>query len=310
MGEDKVQPQTCAVCHDPHYVGTVSGDANDAPMRVEGDTPVLLAGFAADNVGRGAICFMCHNSRRGLHNDANPPTDYRAPHAPTQADVMMGQNAFFVQVQRSSHANLKDSCATCHMEATPPPAGFSYNQSGTNHSFAASITICVQCHTGIDGTALQGSTEVMFENLTTAIETAAIAKLNVLGTIKVRAYDPATRLYSSSSTSDSNVTIDVSTNNIIGCARIEASRHTFAVTLTSPIDITWTDSSTTNTNQFQVQLESLKDETDTVVYAAAGNMAKAFWNCALVEQDLSKGVHNPSFVSDVLITSAGKDLSF
>ena len=134
----------------------------------------LLAGFSANNVGKGAICLVCHNSRRGLRNDANPPTSYRAPHEPTQADVLMGQNAFFVQVgQRSSHANLKNSCVACHMQATPPPAGFSYNQSGTNHTFDASITICSQCHAGIDGLALQGSTEMMLEDLNNAVGTAA-----------------------------------------------------------------------------------------------------------------------------------------
>ena len=136
---DEVQPQTCVVCHDPHDVGTVSGDTNDATVRVSGDTPKLQAGFTATNLGRGAICAVCHNSRRGLRNDANPPTSYSGPHEPTQADVLMGQNAFFVTVgQRSKHAGgtgtaIPDSCATCHMDKTPPPAELSYQLGGTNH---------------------------------------------------------------------------------------------------------------------------------------------------------------------------------
>ncbi len=43
-------------------------------MRISGDTPMLLAGFKATNVGRAAICMTCHNSRRGLKNDSIPVT--------------------------------------------------------------------------------------------------------------------------------------------------------------------------------------------------------------------------------------------
>ncbi|MGA7616491.1 MAG: hypothetical protein WBX15_15055, partial [Thermoanaerobaculia bacterium] len=44
--EDTVQAQTCATCHDPHFVGTTSGlAANDASVRVSGTTPMLDAGF-------------------------------------------------------------------------------------------------------------------------------------------------------------------------------------------------------------------------------------------------------------------------
>ena len=311
-GPDQVQPQTCAVCHDPHFVGTVSGDATDATVRIEGDTPILASGFKATNVGKGAICFVCHNTRRGLRNDANPPTSFSAPHEPSQADVMMGQNVFFVEVgQRSSHANLKNSCVTCHMEATPPPAGFSYNQSGTNHSFEASITICSQCHTGLSGAALQGSTELMIEDLSNAIKTAAITKLNALGTINVRAYDPATDLYSSDDSDICNVSIDVSANPITGI-EVESGHGQieFAITLTTPIEIIWTDASTTTTNMFGVQLQSLRDGSDILVYDYTGNMTRACWNYLIIKTDLSKGVHNPSFVSNVLMTTTEKDLSF
>ena len=310
MTPDKVQPQTCAVCHDPHYVGTVSGDTTDAPVRIMDDTPVLLAGFSANNVGKGAICLVCHNSRRGLRNDANPPTSYRAPHEPTQADVLMGQNAFFVQVgQRSSHANLKDSCVACHMQATPPPAGFSYNQSGTNHNFAASITICSQCHTGLNGLALQGSTELMLEDLNKAVGAAAVTKLNGLGSIIVSPIEPETEREASG-----DVTIDTATNPVTDVEIASGSRLTFKIVLTTPIDITYVnDDSTTETvttNTFDVQLEFLRDGTDTVVYALSGNMVRACWNYLLIKQDLSEGVHNPSFVSNVLLTTTGKDLSF
>ncbi len=315
MTPDQVQPQTCVVCHDPHYVGTVSGDSTDAPMRIQGDTPQLLAGFTATNVGKGAICIVCHNTRRGLRNDSNPPpaANYNAPHDGAQGDVLMGQNAFFVDIpQRSSHANLKNSCVACHMQATPPPAGFSYNQSGTNHTFAASITICSQCHAGLDGLALQGSTELMLNDVRNAIGTAASTKLNALGTIKVRAYDPATGLFSSDSETNSNVIIDTAANNVtVTDAYYLSGQTSFAMTLAAPIDITWTDGSTTSTNSFSVQMRSLRDVDDAFVYASAtSNMFRACWNYILIGFDASKGVHNPSFVSNVLLTTAVQDLSF
>jgi hypothetical protein len=312
MTEEQVQPQTCQTCHDPHDVGTTSGDANDATVRVTGDTPTLLAGFAATNLGRGAICLMCHNSRRGLRNDANPPTDYRTPHAPTQADNLMGQNAFFVTVpQRSPHASVKDSCAGCHMDKTPPPADLSYQLGGTNHQFNASINICSECHTDKDGAAIQSAFETAMTSLEETIEAAAITKLNGLSTIKVRARDPETGLYSSSTAANANVTINTATNPI---KELEISSMGFNFTLTTPITITWVTSTgeeagTTTTATFFSSLESIQDGTGAVVYAKTSNMVKAIWNYALLNQDLSKGVHNPGFSTDVIAKTKTQDLS-
>ena len=314
-GPDKGEPQTCVVCHDPHAVGTVSGDTTDAPVRISGDTPVLAAGFSATNVGKGAICIVCHNSRRGLRNDSNPPpsNSYSAPHESSQGDVLMGQNAFFVEVgKKYSHGKLKDSCVTCHMEATPPPPGFSYNQSGTNHSFEASITICSQCHTGLDGTALQGSTELLIEDLRIAIGTAASTTLNGLGTLKVRAYDPATELFSSDDAENSNVSINTAANKVtVTDAYYLSGQTSFKLTLATPIEITWTDGSKTTSSSFSVQMQSLRDGEDALVYdPATSNMFRACWNYILIIFDLSKGVHNPGFVGEVLNVTVTKDLSF
>ena len=68
--EDEAHPQTCVTCHDPHASGTTSGSDPNATVRISGDTPPLIAGFTATDVGRGAICMTCHNTRRGLRNDA------------------------------------------------------------------------------------------------------------------------------------------------------------------------------------------------------------------------------------------------
>ncbi len=63
--EDETHPQTCVTCHNPHAAGDVSGNDNNATVWISGDTPELLAGFTAMDVGRGAICMTCHNTRRG-----------------------------------------------------------------------------------------------------------------------------------------------------------------------------------------------------------------------------------------------------
>jgi hypothetical protein len=149
---DEVHPQTCVTCHDPHAIGTTSGNDTNATVRVSGDTPLLVAGFQAFGVGKGAMCMTCHNTRRGLRNDATWPTTTdrdRAPHGGVQADLVMGQNAYFVTVGiRGAHSFVSDTCVTCHMKKTPPPDVLSYNQGGSNHTFFASEEVCIECHTG------------------------------------------------------------------------------------------------------------------------------------------------------------------
>ena len=188
---DTAHPQTCVTCHDPHNIGTTSGNISNATVRVAGDTPLLAAGFAATDVGRGAICMICHNSRRGLRNDDQPAPDdpERAPHGPTQTDVLMGQNAYFIDLGEPAegtdyppglpgpHAyaavpeegSMADSCATCHMQATPPPDDLAYNMGGTNHTFYASEDICLECHSFTADDVL-GSVAANLEALETLVE--------------------------------------------------------------------------------------------------------------------------------------------
>jgi hypothetical protein len=164
--EDTVVPQTCAACHNPHDTGTTSGsDETNAKVRVNADgigacgdstcnTNVLLAGFKATNVGKGATCMTCHNSRAGTpRNDGtwaslDTPQKTDSPHHGVQADLVMGQNLYFTGTVPvpGNHANIEDVCVTCHMDATQPPDILSYNQAGTNHTFAADPGICADCH--------------------------------------------------------------------------------------------------------------------------------------------------------------------
>jgi hypothetical protein len=172
---DTVVPQVCAACHDPHDAGNTSGtDETNAKVRLMGDTNILLAGFQATAVGKGATCMTCHNSRGGVEvaptvsltgwigrndttwshlDDAQKAGNESSPHHGVQADLIMGQNMYFFtseELQPGAHYNIEDTCIGCHMEKTDPPDILSYNRSGTNHTFAADPTVCANsgCHAG------------------------------------------------------------------------------------------------------------------------------------------------------------------
>ena len=164
--EDTVVPQTCPVCHNPHDTGTFSGEVTDARVRVNAgepgacgdntcDTYQLLAGFKAINVGKGATCMTCHNSRAEVpRNDANwanlsSSQKEGSPHHGVQADLIMGKNAYFMtsgELVRGKHSLIPNVCIRCHMELSQEPPVLAYQNGGTNHTFAADPNICVQCH--------------------------------------------------------------------------------------------------------------------------------------------------------------------
>lgn len=294
LTEDTVESQTCAVCHDPHAQGKQSGEPNTATVRIQGSTPMLPAGFKAVGVGRGAICITCHNTRNGAHNDEVTVTaDDRAPHTAAQGDVLMGENAYFVPTgQRSKHSLLSDTCATCHMELTPPPAELSYNLSGTNHTFEASLTVCAQCHGAFDGGTLPEVVEVGAEELKAAIEQAIVAEISA----QTEQGNTVTLVKMGEGETDVNIT-DGST---VSAVELTESHGRIAMNIT-----------VSDTTYEHVRIGSdtaVKDasgeEFGSLVDSPAGQIiAKAGWNYFLIHSDGSDGVHNPSFVLDVLRAS-------
>lgn len=311
LTHDQVHPQTCATCHTPHQQGNTSAEPNTASVRLEDDVPMLPAGFDAIGVGRGATCIACHNTRNGAHNDnVGSPTSYSGPHTPAQGDMLMGQNAYFVEINaRGGHSYLTDTCATCHMEETAPPAELSYYGSGTNHDFKADPNICSSCHGNFNGGTFQSTIEAQTTELKERMGAAVVSKLNGLGTIKIRAHDAATDLYSSSSNTSSNVTLDTSTNPIQSVELvIDHGQMSVYLHVTDPISLTWTDGTTTTTNEFGCQLTSLLNADSVKVYPLSSSLVKAFWNVIMIQNDQSWGVHNPSFAQDILETTLVVDL--
>jgi hypothetical protein len=279
--EDTVQPQVCAACHDPHDTGTTSGsDETDAKVRVMGNTHKLLAGFTAIGVGKGATCMTCHNSRAEfLRNDNTWATTADSdktdrPHHGVQADLIMGQNVYFVQPGiRGKHSLIQDVCVTCHMNKTQPPDILSYNQTGTNHTFAADPKICSQCHGegGVNADTVQTVVRAYLDLLQDAMgeyyKTMMEAQypVDVGGTCGVAdALNPITEVVWNGRATRLNITLQ-------------------------------DGSSCTNANPANITFDSgAQNLFDLSVATDDGAVLKAAWNWSIFSEDsIGMGVHNP-----------------
>jgi hypothetical protein len=297
--DNTVHPQTCAACHETHDVGTISGGANNAKVRVEDDTPLLAAGFTVLNAGRGAVCMVCHNTRRGLINDDNPGdviTGGRAPHAGAQADVLMGQNAFFVITGvRGKHSLITDTCSNCHMQQTDPPAVLSYNLGGTNHTFFASKDICSECHASITSEEVQGATQDQMSFLAASLE----AKLQemILGHV-----------------ADNNTVTLTSWEDLTGTALDnQVINPGDTVTVTNYADFhgrqavdVAIDNGVITTGVIQLRRILVDDGVTTPVPhilafdANGATLAKSGWNYLMATNERSHGIHNNTFSLAIL----------
>jgi len=285
---EEVHPQTCQTCHDPHAMGTTSGNAEtNATVRLSGSTPKLMAGFTATNVGRAAICMTCHNGRRDLKDDQhyNAADASRAPHVGPQADILMGQNLFFTKVgTRGFHAMIEDSCVTCHMEKTPPPADLSYQQGGTNHTFFASTSICTKCHSEITAESVQGPVEA---KLTTLQSEMQIAIKNIMQS-------------------------QIRLGNAIDLGGVKTIKNAADIAAVEFIESHGRQGVTVElangTKVPDLSLAAVKvvrpGGSSVELYATADPaIPKAGWNYFMVHSDKSKGVHNPAFVNSGLDVS-------
>lgn len=306
LTRDAVHPQTCTVCHDPHAQGTTSGEPNTATVRVSGSTSLLPAGFAAAGVGRGAICITCHNTRNGAHNDdVGTPSNYSAPHVAAQGDVLMGQNAYFVNVgARSPHSFIDDTCATCHMELTPPPPEFSFSGAGTNHSFTASLSICGQCHGVFDGGTLQATIEHEIEELAETMSAYLLARIDAGESVVLSDYTP--HEFGGKAYDVKSAPMTVASSNITSLAPTEPhGQQGYIVNFATPVEFTYAPAGesphTVALTQAEVQLgDIVGSDTGKSIVGASDPLVRAGWNYFLVHGDGSKGVHNPDFTEAVL----------
>jgi len=200
---------------------------------------------------------------------------------------------------------VKDTCAGCHV-GTPTAAQGNAHQS-SNHTFEADLTICSSCHgDGVDGAALQASVQSQLTLLDQTIAAKSIKLISAAvvakGTYFVRAYDPATDEYSS--TSVSNVALTVAPTNLTS-AEIHG-QSAFIFTMATPVTINWVNAagapagSTTSTT-FQVPAGNIQAGTPlAAILPAGGILGKSIWNYHLLDGDGTKGIHNLPFYQQVI----------
>jgi hypothetical protein len=302
---DNAQPQTCVVCHNPHEQGATSGKPNTATVRIIDNTLLLPAGFKAEIVGKGAICITCHNTRNGVHNGNAPPTSYQAPHVAAQGDVLMGENAYFVPTDtRSPHSYIKDTCVTCHLDESPPPAEYSFQLGGTNHAFKASADICGDCHSKtLNAEGLMINFENKLSELSGLMSKYLLNKLPAQFTVKD--YTPHT--YSGKTYDLKSDPIILSKDSIAKIEPVEPhGQQGYLITLQKAVTVTYKPTGAEHTSsltQVQVQLGDISLDGTTPIIPAADPLVKAGWNYFLLHGDGSKGVHNPGFESNVINAS-------
>jgi hypothetical protein len=282
---DDTHPQTCTACHDPHAEGTTSGGDSNATVRISGDTPPLIAGFQVTGAGRGAICMTCHNSRRGLRNDDTFDEFFgtseaaRAPHGSAQTDMLMGENAYLVEVgARGGHSFIDETCVDCHMESTPPPDVLSYNSGGTNHTFFAAKDICADCHSPhLVAEDIQNSVQLLMDQVQDLQEDGILALIGDL--------------------IDAGNTIDLDGEaTIVDVADISdiefgEARGRQSITVTFSGGATFGPYRMNDVNV----VDATPEETGQLYDFAEPFLIKSGWNWNLVHNDGSLGIHNPFY---------------
>jgi hypothetical protein len=328
----QVQSQTCVACHDPHDA------SNPAQLRIYDGVAALPNGLTnISGMGAGMVCATCHNTRNGEHTDvatmaANASgvmapaalTSFSGPHAPAQTDTLFGFNAYFTpRLNPSVHMAVADTCAGCHFKVTT--ASQAAAKQTSNHSFLVDDTICASCHaSNVDGAGLQAGYRMELDQIRSLWASKLLAPIAAAinaapgATVLARAYDPSTGLYSSKSSSTSNVVIGAVPTAItytgLGTSAYGPSA-TAGVTLTlaAPVTVQWVDANGNNvgspvsTTTLTVSPSSLKVSSGatTVFQAPTANAAsvqvlyKAYWNMSLLNNDNTFGVHNPAFAEAV-----------
>jgi hypothetical protein len=260
-----VRPVTCNTCHNP-----------DQTLRVTRSTAVLPAGFRAIGVGDGAQCMTCHNSRNGaIAYNLPDPRRYSAPHTASQADVIMGKNAFFVppaEATISPHATfIGDSCVTCHVR---------FNK--TSHTFQAPKEVCTRCH-GTDVTAarVQEGVETQLHEVEAAIVAKILARRGSIA--KIRDWNPKTDAYSD--------------NVAVAGAQITEMHLT---EIHGQIGLRF---KTSEGREYHSQIGSVMEASGKPLVATGDAVIRAAWNFFLIEGDDSFGIHNPRFARTVLLAT-------
>lgn len=324
---NNAEPITCSACHLVHSegksvaaeVGNTYQDVNAANLTpvgsIAGSTYMLPSGFAANGVGKGALCIACHNSRQGisggapfLHEDGDTKfgtlASYGAPHEACQGDVLMGRNAYWMGTSRynspqtrSKHSYIADTCVTCHMELTTLDLTLA-EPGQTRHDFKATTDVCNKCHTSYSAESVQSTfdaklqaikaavgyaiLQIKFDNVIPA-NTSAVLVANRSGMVDVTTASGTKRWFINNKTGQDAFLADPNNGGALvqGC--------------------TDNGDGTANCTGYLANATVTFNANAAVTTAGVnGIIAKALWNTVLVQDDASRGVHNPAFIFEVL----------
>jgi hypothetical protein len=271
------EPQTCQACHDPHTT----------TLRIDGDIAMTPDGYGFSGVGAGAVCLGCHVAR-GQAPETGAVGD---PHHGPQGDIVFGVNGYFVSgINVSRHAAVADVCVGCHVKLVPD----SVTTTNDNHTFSTDLTICKNCHgTEVNGEAIQSAVEGGLAQLATRLGGAVMAAINANSGLTVT--DTSSKTYVLSGGTSSGVIMNGSYHG----------QPAWTITFTGDVaDVTSGSGTPAPQTNFQVTavLASMWQDSakTTRLMATDGIFAKALWNYLLVEEDRSEGIHNPSYVFDLI----------
>jgi hypothetical protein len=305
-----------------------------------------MNGVAVSAAGAGATCMVCHNSRPAFPevddfslgaNGLTSASSIVTPHNGTQTDVLYGANAYFMpQATPSPHLAVKDTCVGCHY-AIPTAAQKSAGAT-TNHAFLTDLSICSTCHaSAIDGAAIQRETAASLGQLDQAIFSAVETLLAAAGTYNTTVRDAATLNYlCATGASVPNVYLPIATT--------PATFAPFAVSAGPPVHVQpWRSLGnvlvTFTTNPFagvaglaecsgtnapavvpgvtygggpvvlsiaSAQAGPTHASKNPPLVSAVSITGKAIYNEALINNDLSLGVHNLPFTQTLLASTLAK----
>jgi hypothetical protein len=297
LSADKVHSQTCQTCHDPH----------STELRVSGDTKQVAGMFQVQNAGEGALCIVCHNSRSGAVREGNATAltstnlGRLGLHAACQGDMFAGRNAYFMPGMdgteaasalpyKSAHSFLADTCVDCHVKWVPADLKSQFNPAGTNHTFRSSPEICIECHGEDIGSRIQDSVGAKMVTLQGAVTRVLSAKLLAAG------FD--TKAKARKDPTNTSVTLPDPADPTVLPADI---RSIQALSTASAVVVTLNDGTS-----FYIGLDGIyaANTTTSIFTIAASNntqtLLRAYSNLLFVNNDGTKGIHNPAFAGAAL----------
>jgi cytochrome c553 len=269
MTKADARPVTCAACH-----------SRGTELRIKDSVPMLPNGVAVSGVGKGALCMACHNTRNGriVWDSPSPKQEFTQPHDAAQADVILGKNVYFYNDtvdSASPHALFTgDACVSCHK---------TYGSGG--HAFKPGE--CATCHgEKVSEPFVQKGFNELHHQLGALLVKKLMASKDKVGCVVAwdEKADKETPDFALDGKSVKEIAIKV--GGIHGQIGLEFT--------------------TADGKQVLSQMGNIKTacaKNATLVWPASDPVVRGLYNWLVFQYDGSRGVHNPRFSRNVLMTT-------